>query len=92
MHYDAAGEAGWLVALAVSNDLEHWTKLGTVLELGSDGSRDSASSSYGTTYFDGHSWHMFYLGTPHATQAPIEFRAFHISVLKLTRSHPPVHG
>jgi hypothetical protein len=40
MHYDAAGEAGWLAALAVSSDLEHWKKLGTVLELGPPGSRD----------------------------------------------------
>src|SRR5262249_25048164 len=28
MHYDAAGPTGWLCALAVSNDLTHWTKKG----------------------------------------------------------------
>jgi predicted GH43/DUF377 family glycosyl hydrolase len=97
MHYDAAGEAGWLAALAVSSDLEHWTKLGTVLELGPPGSRDSASASYGTTFFDGHSWYtfylgtrwyMFYLGTPHATPAPDRIPSFPYLTLE-ARSHSP---
>ena len=70
MHYDAAGPKGWLCALATSKDLIHWTKKGTVLELGKPGEDDSASASYGTTYFDGKTWHMFYLGTPNSTAAP----------------------
>jgi predicted GH43/DUF377 family glycosyl hydrolase len=76
MHYDAAGDTGWLTALAVSDDLQHWTKRGTVLELGPPGNRDSASASYGTTYFDGRSWFMFYLGTPHTTPPPDRIPSF----------------
>ena len=70
MHYDAAGPKGWLCALATSPDLLHWTKNDPVLELGKPGQDDSGSASYGTTYYDGHVWHMFYLGTPHTTAAP----------------------
>ena len=70
MHYDAAGPKGWLCALATSKDLIHWTKKGTVLDLGKPGEDDSASASYGTTYFDGKTWHMFYLGTPNSSPAP----------------------
>ena len=53
MHYDAAGDTGWLTALATSRDLIHWEEKGAVLELGKPGADDSASASYGTTYFDG---------------------------------------
>ena len=53
MHYDAAGPKGWLAALATSKDLIHWQKKGPVLELGKAGENDSASASYGTTYYDG---------------------------------------
>ncbi len=70
MHYDGAGPKGWLACLATSTDLTHWTKKGPVLDLGAPGSEDSASASYGTTYWDGTTWHMFYLGTPHASPAP----------------------
>ena len=49
----------------------HWTKKGPVLDLGKPGEDDSASASYGTTYFDGTAWHMFYLGTPHTSPRPI---------------------
>lgn len=76
MHYDAAGERGWLSALAVSSDLVHWRKRGTILDLGPLGSRDSASASYGTTFFDGHGWYMFYLGTPHVTPPPDRIPSF----------------
>jgi predicted GH43/DUF377 family glycosyl hydrolase len=76
MHYDAAGDVGWLAALATSDDLEHWKKRGPVLALGAPGSRDSASASYGTTFFDGRSWYMFYLGTPHVTPPPDRIPAF----------------
>jgi hypothetical protein len=50
--------------------LIHWTKQGPVLDFGQPGEDDSASASYGVTYFDGKTWHMFYLGTPHASPAP----------------------
>ena len=70
LHYDAAGPKGWLARLATSKDLVHWTKHGSVLDLGKPGEDDSASASYGTTYFDGRTWHMFYLGTPHVAPPP----------------------
>ncbi len=70
MHYDGAGTNGWLACLATSKDLTHWTKFGPVLQLGQASADDSASASYGTTFFDGTKWQMFYLGTPHATPAP----------------------
>ncbi len=70
MHYDAAGPKGWLTSLAVSKDLIHWDKCGPVLQLGNKNEPDSKSASYGTTYFDGKKWHMFYLGTPNVTSAP----------------------
>jgi predicted GH43/DUF377 family glycosyl hydrolase len=82
MHYDAAGPKGWLVALATSKDLVHWKKHGTVLDLGPKGSDDSASASYGTTYFDGHTWHMFYLGTPNVTSPPDRTPMFPYLTLK----------
>jgi len=70
MHYDAAGPTGWLAALATSKDLVHWEKQGPVLELGKPGDDDSKSPSYGVTFNDGKTWHMFYLGTPNVTPAP----------------------
>src|SRR5487761_769079 len=88
MHYDAAGANGWLTALAVSRDLEHWKKRGPVLALGPPGSRDSASASYGTTFFDGHQWYMFYLGTPHATAPPDSIPAFPYLTLEARSSSP----
>jgi predicted GH43/DUF377 family glycosyl hydrolase len=70
MHYDAAGPKGWLASLAVSKDLINWEKKGPVLQLGNKNEPDSKSASYGTTYYDGKKWHMFYLGTPNVTPAP----------------------
>ena len=70
MHYDGAGIKGWLCCLATSKDLVNWTKKGAVLQLGKPNEPDSKSASYGTTYFDGKKWHMFYLGTPNVTPAP----------------------
>ena len=70
MHYDGAGTNAWLVCLATSHDLIHWTKLGPVLQLGNRNEDDSASASYGTTYFDGLKWQMFYLGTRRVSPAP----------------------
>lgn len=88
MHYDAAGPTGWLTALATSRDLVHWKKRGTVLKLGKPGADDSASASYGTTYFDGQTWHMFYMGTPHATAAPNRIPAFPYLTMKARSSSP----
>jgi len=59
MNYDGAGPKGWLACLATSKDLVHWTKRGAVLALGAEGSPDSASASYGVTFFDGVDWHLF---------------------------------
>ena len=70
MHYDGAGPKGWLVCLATSKNLVDWEKHGAVLDLGKPGSSDSATASYGTTYFDGHKWHMFYLGSNNASLSP----------------------
>jgi len=70
MHYDAAGPTGWLASVATSKDLVHWKKGGPILHLGKKDEPDSKSASYGTTYFDGKKWHMFYLGTPNVSPHP----------------------
>jgi predicted GH43/DUF377 family glycosyl hydrolase len=88
MHYDAAGPTGWLTALATSRDLYHWTEHGTVLTLGAAGSEDAASASYGTTYFDGETWHMFYLGTPHTSAPPDRIPEFPYLTMKATADSP----
>ena len=88
LHYDAAGPTGWLAALATSDDLIHWKKQGTVLELGQPGSDDSASASYGVTYFDGSMWQMFYMGTPHASPPPDRVPMFPYLTLKAKSSSP----
>ena len=88
MHYDGAGPKGWLACLATSTDLVHWTKKGPVLDFGKPGENDSASASYGVTYFDGREWHMFYLGTPHASRAPDLIPSFPYLTMK-ARSQLP---
>ena len=88
MHYDGAGTNGWLACLATSSDLIHWTKKGAVLELGRKGQDDSASASYGVTFFDGKAWHMFYLGTPNTTPAPDYIPAFPYLTLKARAASP----
>jgi predicted GH43/DUF377 family glycosyl hydrolase len=70
MHYDGAGPKGWLACLAISKDGVNWSAKGPILNFGKPGSNDCASASYGTTYFDGNKWHMFYLGTPNTSPAP----------------------
>jgi predicted GH43/DUF377 family glycosyl hydrolase len=82
MHYDAAGSTGWLAALATSDDGLTWSKRGPILELGGPGRPDSASASYGTTYFDHGRWHMFYLGTPNATPDELRTPSFPYQTLK----------
>lgn len=88
MHYDGAGTKGWLACLATSTDLVHWTKKGAVLELGGKGADDSASASYGVTFFDGKGWHMFYLGTPNTTPAPDYIPAFPYLTMKAQAASP----
>ncbi len=88
MHYDAAGDTGWLCALATSTDGLHWTKHGPVLELGAPGSEDSQSASYGVTFHDGADWHLFYLGTPNTSPAPDRIPAFPYLTMKARASSP----
>ena len=88
LHYDAAGATGWLTALATSRDLIHWKKHGIVMNLGPPGSDDAASASYGTTYFDGQRWQMFYLGTPHATAPPDRVPQFPYLTMKAVSDAP----
>jgi predicted GH43/DUF377 family glycosyl hydrolase len=88
MHYDAAGPQGWLAALATSDDGMHWTKHGTVLELGAPGADDSGSASYGVTYEHDGAWHMFYLGTPNTTPPPDRIPAFPYLTLKARGEGP----
>lgn len=87
MNYDGAGPTGWLACLATSRDLFHWEKKGPVLSLGAAGKPDSASASYGVTYRDGATWHMFYLGTPN-TNGPGKIPAFPYLTLKATGPSP----
>ena len=88
MHYDGAGPKGWLSCRATSFDLVHWATQGPVLDFGKPGEPDSASASYGTTYFDGKRWHMFYLGTPHTSPAPDLIPAFPYQTMKATSKSP----
>jgi predicted GH43/DUF377 family glycosyl hydrolase len=88
MHYDGAGPKGWLTCLATSRDLVHWMAKGPVLDLGKPGEDDSASASYGVTFFDGRQWHMFYLGTPHVTPAPDLIPAFPYLTRKASSESP----
>jgi hypothetical protein len=88
MHYDGAGPKGWLACLATSKDLVHWEKKGPVLDFGGKNEMDSASASYGVTYFDGKTWHMFYMGTPHTSPAPDLIPAFPCVTMKAKGASP----
>lgn len=88
MHYDGAGPQGWLACLATSPDLVHWTKRGPVLDLGRPGEDDSASASYGVTFFNGKDWDMFYLGTPNTTPPPDLIPGFPYLTLKARSASP----
>ncbi len=76
MHYDGAGLKGWLACLATSKDMVNWQVKGPVLDYGEPGTDDARSASYGSVYFDGAKWHMFYLGTPNVSSAPDNIPAF----------------
>lgn len=88
LHYDGAGPRGWLACLATSDDLVHWRKHGPVLDLGAPGTEDSASASYGVTFFNGADWDLFYMGTPHASPAPDRVPAFPYLTLKARAASP----
>lgn len=88
MHYDGAGPKAWLACLATSKDLVNWTKKGPVLDLGQAGEDDSASASYGVTFFNGTGWDMFYLGTPHAKSPPDLVPSFPYLTLKASSLSP----
>jgi predicted GH43/DUF377 family glycosyl hydrolase len=88
LHYDGAGPKGWLACLATSKDLVHWEKKGPVLDFGGKEEMDSASASYGVTYFDGKTWHMFYMGTPHTTPAPDLIPSFPYLTMKAKGASP----
>jgi len=88
MHYDGAGPKGWLCCLATSTDLIHWTPKGPALDFGAKGDEDSASASYGVTYHDGQTWHMFYLGTPNASSPPDLVPSFPYLTMKAKSDSP----
>ncbi len=88
MHYDAAGDVGWLAALAISSDGVHWEKKGTILELGEPHEPDSKSASYATTYHEDGIWHLFYMGTPNCSPAPDRIPAFPYLTLKAKSDSP----
>jgi predicted GH43/DUF377 family glycosyl hydrolase len=88
MHYDGAGPKGWLACLATSRDLVNWTPKGPVLDFGKAGEDDSASASYGVTFFDGREWHLFYLGTPNVTPPPDLIPGFPYLTLKARSDSP----
>jgi predicted GH43/DUF377 family glycosyl hydrolase len=88
MHYDGAGPKGWLACLAVSKDMVTWEPKGPILGFGETGTGDCASASYGTTWFDGSKWHMFYLGTPHVTPGPDYVPAFPYLTMKAEGNSP----
>ncbi len=88
MHYDAAGPKGWLSSLAISKDLVHWEKRGPILDFGKAGEDDAASASYGVTFYDGHDWHMYYLGTPNASNPPDLVPSFPYLTMKAKGNSP----
>jgi len=62
--------------------------VGALLDFGGKEEMDSASASYGVTYFDGKTWHMFYLGTPHTSPAPDLIPAFPYLTMKAKGASP----
>ena len=88
LHYDGAGSKGWLACLATSTNLVNWSKKGAVLDFCKPGEPDASSASYGTTYLDGGTWHMYYLGTPHASAAPNFVPLFPYQTMKARGQSP----
>ena len=88
LHYDGAGPRGWLACLATSRDLVHWDKKGPILDLGAPGSLDSASASSPWVIKDQGIWHMFYVGTPHATNSINRIPMFPYLTMKARSTSP----
>jgi predicted GH43/DUF377 family glycosyl hydrolase len=88
LHYDGAGPKGWLACLATSDDLVHWKKKGPVLDLGKAGDDDAACASSPWVYFDGKTWHMFYIGTPNASSPPDRLPQFPYLTMKAKSRSP----
>ncbi len=70
LHYDGAGNEGWLSCLATSTDLVNWEKHGRQLTLGEPGQPDSKSASSPWLIQSGDKWYMFYVGTQFCSPAP----------------------
>jgi hypothetical protein len=88
MHYDGAGREGWLACLAVSEDGVTWEKRGPILDFGAPEDEDSRAACYGTTYRDGDTWHMYYLGTPNVSPAPDYVPSFPYLTMKARSTDP----
>lgn len=88
MHYDGAGRNGWLACLATSIDGTKWQKFGPALDFGGRGQKDAASASYGVTFFDNRTWHMFYLGTPNTSPPPDLVPSFPYLTMKADAPSP----
>jgi predicted GH43/DUF377 family glycosyl hydrolase len=82
LFYDGAGKDGWEACLAKSTDLRNWIKIGPVLPLGDSSRNDSKAASSPWIIKSKDGWHMFYLGTAHATLAPDRIPAFPYLTMK----------
>jgi predicted GH43/DUF377 family glycosyl hydrolase len=88
LHYDGAGPTGWRACLATSRDLKNWELRGPVLDLGASGEVDGGTASSPWTVFDGHWWHMFYVGCRTTTPPPNRIPAVPYYTLAATSRHP----
>ena len=88
LHYDGAGPTGWRACLATSRDLKKWKLKGPVLDLGSPGEVDAGTASSPWTVFDGHWWHMFYVGCRTTTPPPDRIPAVPYFTLAAKSRHP----
>lgn len=88
LHYDGAGPKGWLANLASSRDLRHWDLKGPVLALGAHSDDDAGTASSPWTVFDGHRWHMFYVGSRTTTPPPDRIPAVPYFTLAATSPKP----
>ncbi|MCQ6558415.1 hypothetical protein NNL21_06855 [Paenibacillus mendelii] len=70
LFYDGCGPDGWLACLATSTDLNHWERLGPVLDFGGPGDLDEGTATSPWFYRDGDMWHMYYVGSREATPLP----------------------
>ena len=71
LFYDGAkADVGWRACLATSSDLKNWKHYGPVLELGTEGSPDSATATAPWFYHENGLWHTYYLGCRQITPKP----------------------